>query len=627
MSQVLPLKCRFSIEIPTSLKSVTTLRIHLHDKYSSPMINTLKSGIRFVTVLAIFATSIHIAPTASAISMGPIYDGTSGDVACLTDGEPTGFFTITDNVVTAQESCNGVVDIPSGVLSIGGWVFMQSRQITHVTIPDSVRTIGDGAFFQKSSLTSVSIGSGVTRIGRLAFSSTGLASLIIPSSITSLGESVFSSIPANTFSYCGRNITSSQLARAGIFSKTNSCAPSIGTLYSQSSGSGDAPCSTGFFTIVSNAVVSHQDCAGSAIIPMGVTSINEDAFYYDTLLTSVTISDSVRTIAKGAFENTINMVTISLGSGVVTIGERSFAQAAGLTSIIIPNSTTTIGPEAFYYIFSLSSVTIGGRVSSIGNSAFAYSAITSLVIPNSVISIGFYAFGGNNSLTSLTIGRRVEEIGAFAFFNTNSLTEYSYCAALLSEETLESARLSSKSVFCDPNAPGDLLDEPIDSQATASSENISAAVAAAIVQREAEIRTARAEIVEVFKSSKTATAESFAQAEIRGITKSNIDDVNAEIALLPVDSRTSLNEIVKIARKFEVVGDISTENVIRVFPKTFVEVGLIPADSPNKCLLAMAVRKLAPSDRDSYAEIKAAIDAEMAVINARAIRLAALLAR
>jgi hypothetical protein len=591
------------------------------------MINTLKSGIRLVTVLAIFATSIQVAPTASAVSMGPLYNGTSGDVACLTDGEPTGFFTITDNVVTAQESCSGVVDIPSGVLSIGGWVFMQSRQITQVTIPDSVRTIGDGAFFQKTSLTSVSIGSGVTTIGRLAFSSTGLASLIIPSSITSLGENVFSSVPASSFSYCGRNITSSQLARAGIFSKTNSCAPSIGTLYSQSSGSGDAPCSTGFFTIVSNAVVSHQDCAGSAIIPMGVTSINEDAFYYDTFLTSVTISDSVRTIAKGAFENSINLAAISLGSGVVTIGERSFAQAAGLTSIIIPNSTTTIGPEAFYYIFSLSSVTFGGRVSSIGNRAFAYSALTSLVIPNNVISIGSSAFQGITALTSLKLGRRVQEIGDFAFYNTNSLTEYSYCAATLTEQIFIASRLDSKTLFCDPNAPGDILVEPTNSQPSTSSEGDSAAVAAAIVQRETEIRTARAEIVEVFKASKAATAESFAQAEIRGITKSNIDDVNAEIALLPANSRTSLTEIVKIARKYEVVGDISTENVIRVFPKTFVEVGLIPAESPNKCLLAMAVRKLAPSDRDSFAEIKAAIDAEIASINARAIRLAALLAR
>ena len=72
---------------------------------------------------------------------------------------------------------------------------------------------------------------------------------------------------------------------------------------------------------------------------------------------------------------------------------------------------------------------------------------------------------------------------------------------------------------------------------------------------------------------------------------------------------------------------IASENVVRVFPRTYVEVGLIPADSPNRCLLAMAVRRLAPSDRDSYAEIKAAIDAEMALINARAIRLAAVLAR
>jgi len=591
------------------------------------MINTLKSGIRFLTVLAIFATAIQVAPTASAVSMGPLYNGTSGDVACLTDGEPTGFFTITDNMVTAQELCSGVVDIPSGVLSIGGWVFMQSRQITQVTIPDSVRTIGDGAFFQKSSLTSVSLGSGITTIGVLAFNTTSLVSLTIPNSITSLGAASFSSLPTSSFSYCGGNLTSAQLAKAGLHGKTNSCAPSIGALYSQSSGNGDVPCTSGFFSIVNNAVVSYQGCSGSAIIPMGVTSINEDAFYYDTLLTSVTISDSVQSIAKGAFENTINMESVSIGAGVVTIGESAFAQAGRITSIVIPNSTTTIGRRAFYYLFSLSSVTFGGRVRSIGNGAFAYSALTSVVIPNNVISIGSDSFEGISTLSSLTLGRGLQQIGEYAFAYTNALTQYSYCASVLTEEVFEAARLSSKTLFCDPNAPGDILVESTSSQPGTSNEGDSAAVVAAIVQREAEVRAARADIVEVFKESKAATAESFAQAEIRGITKSNIDDVNAEIALLPLDSRTSITEIVKIARKYEVVGDISTENVVRVFPKTFVEVGLIPADSPSKCLLAMAVRKLAPSDRDSYAEIKAAIDAEMAVINARAIRLAALLTR
>jgi hypothetical protein len=159
---------------------------------------------------------------------------------------------------------------------------------------------------------------------------------------------------------------------------------------------------------------------------------------------------------------------------------------------------------------------------------------------------------------------------------------------------------------------------------TANNSSADRAAAEAAAKREAEVRTARADIVEVFKSSKVATAESFAQADIRGITKANIDDVNAEIALLPVDSRTSITEIVKIARKYEVVGNIASEQVSRVFPAALVEIGLIPATSPNKTVLTMMIKKLPIKDRESFTAIKAAIDAANVVLQNRAERLAKL---
>jgi hypothetical protein len=429
------------------------------------MINTFKNGIRLLTVLAIFATSIQVAPTAFAVSMGPLYDGTSGDVACTTNGQQTGFFTIVDNVVTGSSGCEGTVAIPQGVTTIGRHAFRTNYQITALSFPNSVVTIGEGAF------------------------------------------------------------------------------------------------------------------------------------------------DSVL----------FNLQTLVLPSNLQTIGNGAFIQAVSITTLVIPNSVTAIGDFAFYSLRAVTSLTLPTSLTSIGQYGFANaSVLTSLTIPNGVTSIGEHAFREAGQLSTLNLPSTLTSIGGYTFASSSSLLSYNYCGTSLNDESLEYAGLSGKTKTCTVSVTSSNSD---------SASSAAAAVAAAIVQREAEIRTARAEIVEVFKASKAATAESFAQAEIRGITKSNIDDVNAEIALLPEDSRTSLNEIVKIARKYEVVGEISTESVIRVFPKTFVEVGLIPADSPNKCLLAIAVRRLAPSDRDSYAEIKAAIDAEIAVINARSNRLAALLAR
>jgi len=75
--------------------------------------------------------------------------------------------------ITGYTDSNGVVMIPSTmvglpVTSIGDWAFY-ATSVTNVLIPDSVTNIGDGAFFDCESLTNVTIGSSVTSIGDWTF--------------------------------------------------------------------------------------------------------------------------------------------------------------------------------------------------------------------------------------------------------------------------------------------------------------------------------------------------------------------------------------------------------------------------------------------------------------------------
>jgi hypothetical protein len=146
-------------------------------------------------------------------------------------------------------------------------------------------------------------------------------------------------------------------------------------------------------------------------------------------------------------------------------------------------------------------------------------------------------------------------------------------------------------------------------------------------QREAEKQSARADITSKLQSAQDVTLELFAKAEIPGITVSNIAVVQAEILALPEESRTDLKQVLKVARKFEVVGNIASTQVKNVTATSFVEIGLIPASSKNKSALVAAIRKLPASARDTYAEIKAAIDAETARIKSRNDRLAAIINR
>lgn len=163
--------------------------------------------------------------------------------------------------------------------------------------------------------------------------------------------------------------------------------------------------------------------------------------------------------------------------------------------------------------------------------------------------------------------------------------------------------------------------------AEAAANAAKAAAEAAAAKREAEKKTARADIATSVKNAKELTVESFTKAEIPGINASNIDAVKAELSALPEESKNDFNQILKVARKYEVVGNIASDQVRNILPNDFVEVGLIPQASKNKVALVSAVKKLPAAARDSYAEIKVAIEAETKKIQARQDRLASVMAR
>jgi streptogramin lyase len=180
----------------------------------------------------------------------------------------------------------------------------------------------------------------------------------------------------------------------------------------------------------------------------------------------------------------------------------------------------------------------------------------------------------------------------------------------------------------EPPATVSIAPTPTASELNASAEaNARAANEAVAARIEAEKKSAREEITNKLISTKDLSVDTFNKAQIPGITASNLSAVQAELLALPEEVRTDINQILKVARKYEIVGNIGSDRVNYLQPNTFVEIGLIPATSKNKVALLATIKKLPESARDTYAEIKAAIDIESKNIQARKDRLAAIISR
>ena len=312
--------------------------------------------------------------------------------------------------------------IESNPLNYAGHLYSdETTEITNLIIPNSVTSIGNYAFEGCFGLTSVTIPNSVTSIGSGAFSGcSGLTSVTIPNSVTSIGSS--------TFSGC------SGLSSVNIPNSVTS----IGNYAFRE-------CSALTSVTIPNSVTSigswaFDGCSGlkKVIVPdiaawCGIAFDDYQAnplFYASHLysdetteITNLIIPNSVTSIGSSAFSGCSGLTSVNIPNSVTSIGNYAFYKCSGLASVTIPNSVTSIGSSAFYNCKDLTTVIIPNSVTSIGSDAFYNcSGLTSVNIPNSVTSIGSRAFKGCSGLTSVNIPNSVTSIGDDAFNNCTGLS-------------------------------------------------------------------------------------------------------------------------------------------------------------------------------------------------------------
>ena len=322
----------------------------------------------------------------------------------------TGSLTLGSSVQTIQnyafDFCNftGTLTIPESMTYIGGYAFYGCDfaklnynatncgvsyewlygcdLLSTLTIGENVQAIPNGFLYQRSSFT---------------------GGLVIPNSVTSIGENAF-----------------------------NSCTGFPGAL--------NIPNSVN--TIGNGAF---YGCNGFSSLNIGssVTSIGENAFYGCSGFTgSLNVPNSVTTISNSAFYGCSGFTSsLNIGNAVTTIGENAFNGCSGFTgSLTIPNSVTTIGSSAFLNCSGFSgTLTLGNSLTQIGNSAFfgACEYITSFEVwAETPPTLGNYVFLSANTGIPVYVPCSTLEAyqNASGWSNFTNFQEFNPCQWMITAE-------------------------------------------------------------------------------------------------------------------------------------------------------------------------------------------------
>ncbi len=213
-----------------------------------------------------------------------------------------------------------------------------------------------------------------------------------------------------------------------------------------------------------------------------VTTIGERAFYGNTVITDLTLSEEVVTIEKEAFRGCTNLKSVTYElmdyqwSPLRTIGDYAFADCTKLPSFRLHTDVEYLGEGAFMNCTALTALYTQETLNWTKVRPYTFSGCTKLsaiALPESMEEIGAYAFEGCSALTAVPVvesticrlmvvgegafmksgvrsadlGERIYEVGKKAFADCASLQSVKIYSGTVGESAFENCyRLTSVSL-------------------------------------------------------------------------------------------------------------------------------------------------------------------------------------
>ena len=323
----------------------------------------------------------------------------------------------------AFQNCTGLktIQLPESVEVINSDAFSGCINLQTINIPIMLAKIDYDAFYACSSLKTLNLPNGLTVIGENAFRESGIISIEIPHTVTSIGTACFracanldtviwtnsvTTIPEDTFYDC---TSLSQLTLPDSVKVINSSA------FCNCDALVAINLPASLTTIKSYAFIG-CDALESLTIPDKVTTIEQQAFDNCSALRTVKFPNSLRTINTCAFYDCDSLTEVLIPYGVTTIESKAFYDCDALEKVELANSVTSLGSYIFYHCDLLKDVSLSRNLKAIPASAFQDCPVMEeIVIPYFTTSIGDNAFNSNVALTRIVTHENLTSISTSAF--------------------------------------------------------------------------------------------------------------------------------------------------------------------------------------------------------------------
>ncbi len=285
-----------------------------------------------------------------------------------------------------RSQINAIV-INEGLTTIGSYAFEWCGEVRTVTLPQTLTTIHRVAFAQCQKLQAITFPSNLQYIADWVLQDCeGLTTLTIPASVSYVGPQLTDE--------CINLQTIVVEAGNTVYDSRNNCNAIIET--------------------ATNTII---NACRTTVIPQSVTKIGSFAFANQHLMTSVTIPNSIVSIADHAFI------------------------CAGLTAINLPASVSSISTSAFNSCNMVETITVdpanpvyevpaGSNAITLKGRHTLFHGCPSTIIPEDIDTIGEFAFYYQNTLTSMTIPASVRRIEAYAFYYDTNMEQMT-CKAVV----------------------------------------------------------------------------------------------------------------------------------------------------------------------------------------------------